>query len=292
MSAPRDRFFSEGQAMRFWQVVLCLVTMSCVACGGAEVYELVGTVERKSLELATPMSEVIVDIPVTRGQRLEAGQIVVQLDTTVAEAELRAGEASLAAAQALVQEQSTRFSRFQELRRRNVATAQDYDQARRARDEALAAEAEKKARIAQVTKHLEDLTIRSHGAGVVDQLPFEVGERAPAGGVVAVILAEERPWVRVWLPARAVAQISSEAWAQVRVEGFKKPIKGTLEDVSREPEYTPHYALTERESAHLVFQARINLQEAPENLRPGLPARVKLFLPVEPSEASADPAPP
>jgi len=282
--------------MRLWQLVflralLGWMGIGSIACGGAEVYELVGTVERKSVELATPMSEVIVEIPVARGQKVAAGEVVVRLDTTVAEAELRAGEASLAAAEALVKEQGTRFNRFQELRRRNVATAQDYDQAKRARDEAVASVAEREARIAQATKHLEDLTIRSYAGGVVDQLPFEVGERAPAGGVVAVVLAEDRPWVRVWLPARAVAQIGPEAWAEVQVEGFEEKLRGQLGNVSRDPEFTPHYALTERESAHLVFQARITLEEAPDTLRPGLPARVKLHLP-EQESAQTPPASP
>ncbi len=260
------------------------------SCGGADVFELVGTVERKNLELAAPVSEVIVEIPAVRGQKVKAGEVVVRLDTAVAEAELRAGEAAIAAAEAWVAEQTTRFNRFNELRRRKIATPQDFDQAKRGRDEALAGLAERQARVAQATKRLEDLTIRSHGAGVVDQLPFEEGERVPTGGVVAVVQADVAPWVRVWLPARAVARISSEAWAEVEIEGLDAPCRGRLEDVAREPEFTPHYALTERESAHLVYQARILLEDAPPQLRPGLSARVKLFLP-EPSSPSPSGAP-
>lgn len=250
-----------------------------MGCGSGEVYDLVGTVERKNLELAAPVSEVIVEIPLALGQKVAAGEVVVRLDTAVAEAELRAGEAAKAAAEAWVAEQTTKFNRFAELRRRKIATPQDYDQAKRGRDEALASLAEREARLAQVTKRLQDLTIRSHAAGVVDQLPFEEGERVPTGGVVAVVQADAAPWVRVWLPARAVARISSEAWAQVEVEGLDESFRGRLGDVAREPEFTPHYALTERESAHLVYQARILLEGAPPQLRPGLPARIKLHLP-------------
>ena len=112
----------------------------------------------------------------------------------------------------------------------------------------------------------------------MDQLPFEVGERVPAGGVVAVIQTDERPWIRVWLPSRAVGMLGGEAEAEVSIEGFDEAIPGRLLDVAREAEFTPHYALTERESAHLVYQARILLDEAPAELRPGLPARVRLSL--------------
>ena len=81
------------------------------------------------------------------------------------------------------------------------------------------------------------------------------------------------------MPARAVALLSSEARAEVEIVGFEERLMGRLEDVSREPEFTPHFALTERESAHLVYRARVVLTDAPEDLRPGLPAQVKLILP-------------
>jgi len=65
----------------------------------------------------------------------------------------------------------------------------------------------------------------------------------------------------------------------VTIDGLDRELNGRLEDVSREPEFTPHFALTERESAHLVYRARVVLTDAPDDLRPGLPAQVRLILP-------------
>jgi HlyD family secretion protein len=249
------------------------------ACGGGKVFHLAGTIERTILEITAPISETVVEIPVERGARVAAGDVIVRLDSQVAEAELRAFEAALAAAQATLTETEREFNRTAELSRRRVASAQQLDKARRARDEAVALVAEKEARIAQATKRLDDLTLRSHAAGLLDQLPFEEGERVPAGAVVAVVQTDEEPWVRIWLPSRAVARATSEARAEVRVEGLDGELEGRLEEVAREPEFTPHFALTERESAHLVYRARIVLTNAPEALRAGLPAQVKLILP-------------
>ncbi len=201
------------------------------------------------------------------------------MDAEVAAAEARAKEAALAAAQAALAEAEGEFSRVTTLRERRVASEKELDRARRERDEALAVAAEREARLTQATKRLDDLTIRSHAAGVVDQLPFEEGERVPAGGVAAVLQTEREPWVRIWVPARAVALITSEARAVVEIQGFGERLEGRLEDVSREPEFTPHFALTERESAHLVYRARVVLTDAPADLRPGLPAQVDLILP-------------
>ena len=256
-----------------------LLVLVASACGRPEVFRLAGTVERTILEIAAPISEVIVEIPAARGDRVNAGDVIVRLDSQVAEAELKAFEAALAAAQAGLTEAEREFNRTAELSRKRVASAQQLDRARRAKDEAVAVVAEKEARIAQANKWLADLTLRSHAAGVVDQLPFEEGERVPAGGIVAVIQTDDKPWVRIWMPSRGVSQVTSEAWAEVRVEGLDGKLSGRLEDVAREPEFTPHFALTERESAHLVYRARVVLTDAPADLRPGLAAQVKLLLP-------------
>ncbi len=264
-----------------WRAFAIMLVAAGLLAGCDGEVELAGTVERKVLELATPISEVITELPLAEGERVEAGQIVVQLDVEVVAAELRASEAALAAAAAALVEAEGEFNRQQQLRRSRVTAPQALDAARRKRDEAVAQAAEREARIAQAKKRLENLTIRAHAAGIVDQLPYEVGERAPAGGVVAVVTADAKPWVRIWLPARAVAGIGSGSGARVEVEGLDQPLHGTVTHVSREPEFTPHYALTERESAHLVYESRIRLDDAPEDLRAGLPAQVRLELPAE-----------
>ena len=257
-----------------------ILSITCAsACKSGDTIQLVGIVERKTLELSAPISEIIADIPVQENQRVEKGDIVVQLDTEVVAAELVAQEASVAAAEALLTEAEGEFKRQDDLRKARVASPKAVDEARRYRDEAVAQLAERKARVLQAQKRLDDLTIRTHVSGVIDQLPFEMGERAPAGGVVAVVIADEKPWVRVWMPSRVVMRANPQLEVSVRIQGMKEWYKGRLEYISRQPEFTPHYALTERESAHLVYESRIILVESVSDLRPGLPAEVRIQFP-------------
>lgn len=255
-------------------LALALLT---AACGGERV-ELAGVVERTAIELAAPVSEEIVGLPHAVGEQVEAGEPVVEMRSQVAVLELAATEALHQAAEANLAAAEREFQRVEELRRARVATPKDFDGARRARDEAVGLLAERAARMQQARDRLEDLTLRAIVAGVVDQLPYEVGERAPAGAVVAVVLSGEAPWVRVWLPARAASRLAPGAPAEVEVEGLDGTLAGEVTDIARESEFTPHYALTERESAHLVYQARVTLAGAPADLRPGLPARVSIRL--------------
>ena len=46
-----------------------LAVVGLGACGGGTEFELVGTVERTTLELAAPVSEVVVEIPALEGRR-------------------------------------------------------------------------------------------------------------------------------------------------------------------------------------------------------------------------------
>ena len=46
----------------------------------------------------------------------------------------------------------------------------------------------------------ERLRVRAPRAGWVDALPYELGERPPPGGVVAVMLADAAPYARVYVP--------------------------------------------------------------------------------------------
>jgi HlyD family secretion protein len=262
------------------KILLILVVIAAAfACGGSDKLELSGLLERRTLEVSAPISEIIVDLPVNVGDHIEKDSIIVQLDTEVVAAELRAHEAALSAARALLKEATGEFIRQDRLRKAKISSTQAFDTARRKKDEAFSLAAEKEARIAQAKKRLADLTIRARVSGVLDQLPYEIGERVPAGGVVAVVIADDNPWVRVWLPARAVTRVNIGQAAKAKIEGIDSWFDAKVEHVSREPEFTPHYALTERESAHLVYETKVRLTNAKKNLPAGIPAQV--IIPLE-----------
>ncbi len=91
-------------------------------------------------------------------------------------------------------------------------------------------------------------------------------------------IRRERPWVRVWLPEPYLSQVRPGLEAEISLDGWNHPLRGRILDVAREPTFTPHFALTERERAHLVYETRVELLEEPEGARPGVPATVRLPL--------------
>lgn len=254
-----------------------LVLLALVACGGeGTALRVVGTVERTLIEVVAPVAETLVALPVVRGQPVVAGAVLARLDPTLAEAEVARAEAALAGARTARVIASHDLARLEGLRRSQVASEQDLERAQLTHDEAETRLREAEPMLAAARKRLADLTLTSPSAGIVDQLPFDVGERVPAGGVVAVVLDEAAPWVRVWIPERLASRVQAGLPARIHIDGVAGPLAGRLLDVAHEPEFTPHYALTERERVHLVYEARVVIEDAPPGLRPGLPAEVDL----------------
>jgi HlyD family secretion protein len=267
-----------------------LLALALAGCGGdGDRLQLVGSVERTLVEVSAAVSEVIVALPVERGRHVAAGAVVVRLDSVYAEAEAAQAEAAVAGARTRQTVSDKDLVRATDLMRRKVVAEDELEHAQLAAEEAAAALREAEARLRAARKRVADCTLLSPVAGVVDQLPYEVGERVPAGAVVAVILQDDAPWVRVWIPEPALARLATGAPAEVRIDGFAPAFAGRVEDIAREPEFTPHYALTERDRVHLVYEARVRLADAPAALRPGAPATVIIPLGAAPAVAGAPP---
>jgi HlyD family secretion protein len=237
---------------------------------------LVGTVERTLIELVAPVSETVLEVAVQRGQSVRAGDVLARLNPTLAEADVAHAEAGLAGARSAIATSQHDFERAARLHRSGVVSVQDLERAQLARDEASAHLREAEALLAAARHRLNDLVLVSPVAGVIDQIPFDRGERVPAGGVVVVVLDAGAPWVRVWVPERSVVAVWPGMPAEVRIDGAGAPLHGRVLDVAREPEFTPHFALTERDRVHLVYETRVRLEDAPPALRPGAPAEVRL----------------
>ncbi len=257
-----------------------------IGCGErSDVLELVGSVERTQVEMVAPVGETIAEVLVQRGQRVAAGKPLLRLDSTLTQARLAQAEAELAGARTSNRVAALELERIQRLLDQRVASDQELERAQLGRDEARARLRAARASLEAARKRVRDLELVAPASGVVDQLPYQVGERVPAGAVLVVLLSDEEPWVRVWVPETEVVYVRPGGPAEIRIDGVDGLVgtddgvlQGRVLDVAREPGFTPHYALTERERVHLVYETRVRILDAPEGLRPGVPASVRVAL--------------
>jgi HlyD family secretion protein len=261
---------------------------STVATGDVLV-QLEDAVQRANLELARArLSEAEADL-----ERVQSG---------ARDQEVAIAEARVRGARAVYEEAETTLERDRRLLESGTITQARLDQgiARRgsalaeltsaeqelaeiregARDEDIRiAEAHVAAALAQVTAErtrLEDLTIRASRDGILDSLPWNLGERVPLGSPVAVLLTGDRPHARIYIPEPARVGLGVGDPVSVRIDGTEAVFEGSLRWVSNEPAFTPYFALNQGQRSRLVYLAEVALPTEAAGLPIGVPVTATL----------------
>ncbi|WP_442958650.1 HlyD family secretion protein [Photobacterium sp. Hal280] len=133
------------------------------------------------------------------------------------------------------------------------------------------------ANVALQQRIFNDLTVVATRDGILDSLPYNLGERVPMSAVVAVIQASSQPYARVYVPEPYRVALQPGSVAKVYVDGVSEPFEGTLRWIATEPAFTPYYALNEDDRARLVYLAEFDLSDA-ESLPSGVPVQVEMPL--------------
>ncbi len=211
--------------------------------------------------------------------------------------ELKRAAAELAAATAEAERTAADLERFKSLYAKEVIAKQQLDNAetattvaaerKRAAAEGLAVlqagtrhdriamarsdQASARASLAMIEARATDLVIVAPVAGRILTRQAEPGEFL-APGIPAVTLGETaRPYVRVYVAARRIAEIAVGDTASVMVDGTTQAIgRARIVAINTKAEFTPRVALTEQERADLMFGVKLEVLGNLDAVRPGL----------------------
>jgi HlyD family secretion protein len=121
------------------------------------------------------------------------------------------------------------------------------------------------------------LEVRSPITGMIDALPFHVGEKPSRGATVAVLLADTAPYARIHVPAPMRARVKRGTAATLHVDGVERAYRGRVRFIASEAEFTPYYSLTAADRSRLSFLAEVEFEEAEARALPsGVPVNVTL----------------
>jgi len=112
-------------------------------------------------------------------------------------------------------------------------------------------------------------------AGLVDSLPFKVGDQVPVGTPLAILLVGEQPYARVYVPQPLRAQVKVGSAAKVHLQGTDKTYDGAVRAIRSESSFTPYYALAGEDASRLSWLAEIELNADAAALPVGLPLRAE-----------------
>ena len=223
------------------------------------------------------------------------------------EEQIEALRASVAGAQTSLEFREMELRRAQEVFDRDLASAELRDLAQAVRDEAranlerLEAQLDElltgttveeirqaEAAVKQAEAALGALHVDRHRhdafapqSGVVDSLLFEIGERPGPGQPIAILLAGEQSYARVFVPIEYRARTAPGLRATVHVDGISGPFEGVVRWVSSEAAFTPYFALTEEDRGRLTFAAKIDIVDAADRIPDGVPVEVEFRFPDE-----------
>ncbi len=215
--------------------------------------------------LSTPVSGVVDSVAASAGERIEAGQVLLQLDQRPFESALRYAEAQ-ARKHALQRNEARReLERTRELYERTVISVHDLQLGEIAFAGAESDYASAAAALDAAKLDLEYSTLHAPFSGLVLAVEVSAGMAIinTQQATPLVTLARDRPMhALAQVPAAALADITPGQAASVTVNGRRSG--GTVHHIAAEPDSSGQYTLT------------VSFDPGDTVLRAGQPARIEI----------------
>ncbi len=279
-----------------------LVTFSCGKEG--EIPEGSGFVEATEVVVSAEVTGQIRELNLSEGERVKAGDIICQIDTTALALRLKEALSRRRIVEARIQSArldieralldsalaAIDFKRISNLSEKGSATPQQYDRAEtRYRQKSVAvklarsalkiAQAELNqvdAQMALIRKNLDDCRPRAPLTGTVIITYLKAGELVTAGRPLVRIASLDTVWVKIYVPPRYLSGIKLRQQAVVDPEDGGEPLKGWVSWISDQAEFTPKNVETKQARADLVYAVKVTIPNVDHRLKIGMPVMVRL----------------
>ncbi len=128
-------------------------------------------------------------------------------------------------------------------------------------------------------ERLKDTELYAPVSGVVLRKNIELGETVNVGSPVFTIGDLENPWIKVYVREDKLGLVKLGQKAEVKVDSYpNKTYEGSVTFISSEAEFTPKNVQTQEERVKLVFGVKVSVKNINDELKPGMPADVKILL--------------
>ncbi len=218
----------------------------------------VGTLDAvEGVTVSNELAGTIARIAFASGQHVKPGDLLVQLDVSTDEAQLRGLQAQVALARITL-------DRARELRAANSNSQADLDSAQAQYEQAVANADNQQAVIAKKT-------IRAPFAGVLGIRQVDLGQYLAAGTPIVTLQALDPIYANFSLPEQEVTQLKTGQEVQLTVEAFPgERFAGVVNAINAKVDETTH---------NLLVQATV--RNGDERLVPGMFVRAEVQLPRE-----------
>jgi HlyD family secretion protein len=244
-----------------------------------EALTLSGNVEVTEVNIGFKIPGRVQGLYTDEGRTVTKGEKLAMLDSAEFESMVNQSRASVRNAEAQYEKARKDLERFTILYRDGVIASQQMDSAQSAYDVANAQLQLFRAALRTADVKLKDSVIYAPLNGIVLRKNVEEGETVGAGTMIFTVGDLENPWVKVYVKEDRLGLVKLGQRAEVKTDTYPgKVYEGTITTISSEAEFTPKNVQTREERVKLVFGVKVSVKNVNDELKPGMPADVKILL--------------
>lgn len=226
-----------------------------------------GVVEAlEEVNVAAELSGTVKAIYVNEGDRVEVGQLLLELDPRKRQFAEREASQRVQRAHAALKEARLKLKRRKNLAEKETISAEVLDNSQLGVDAATAAYQQAVAGAQLAARELADTKIFSPTAGLVDIKAVEAGEPVAAGATLVTLQAVQSLRMHTWVSEADITYVRAGAKAQVTASGIpNRPYQARVEWVG-----------VNADPATGNFPVKLILTDETDALRPGMTAAAVL----------------
>lgn len=222
-----------------------------------------GVVEAvQAADLSAQTTGRVAEIGVDVNDVVSAGQVLLRLTAVEQQAGAEAARAQLRSAEAAAREATANYDRYAALGEKQYVSRLQFDQAKAARDAAIAARDAARAQLAQAAQHADYTVVRAPFAGIISARNVEPGESIMPGQSLLSLYAPGALRIELYVPQDDAQSIRAAGRAKVHFgEGRSVDAAAVTVFPAADPD------------THSVT-VRVMLPDLQQALRPGVTAKV------------------
>jgi len=239
---------------------------------------LSGNVEVTEVNMGFKIPGRVQGVYTDEGRTVTKGEKIATLDSAEFESMVNQSKASVKNAEAQYEKARKDHERYTMLYRDGVIASQQMDAAKATYDVAVSQLQLSRASLSTAQVKLKDSVMYAPLNGVVLRKNIEEGETVGAGTMVITIGDLEHPWVKVYVKEDELGAVKLGQLADVVVDSFPhKRYEGIVTYIASDAEFTPKNVQTKEERVKLVFGVKVSVKNQNNELKPGMPADVKIL---------------
>jgi HlyD family secretion protein len=260
-------------------IALVIVVVRARNNDDADALVLSGNVEVTEVNVGFKIPGRVVELLTDEGRMVKGGERIALMDSAEYESLVAQSRAAVKNAEAALDKAKKDFDRAVVLYDNGAISSQQMDAAQTTHDLAAAQQQQTSAALRTAEARLRDTVLYAPLSGVVLRKNVEGGETVTAGAAVFTIGDMESPWVKVYVKEDKLGRVKLGQKAAVSVDSYPgKVYDSVVTYISSEAEFTPKNVQTKEERVKLVFGVKVSVKNVDDELKPGMPADVKILL--------------